>query len=142
MSSNNIYTPTPCQCLASRSWGYEPPSSDEIAEGSSQTNLGWPQYGEDNGMYGKKLTDEHKKAISVANSISKPWISENMKRLHAEGKVYQWTTEDNPRSQPCIINEIRYNTVTEASIALDIHRTTLSHRCKSPNKKFTEYYYI
>ena len=136
MSSNNIYTPTPCKILAQTYWGYEPPSSDEIAEGSSATYLhGW--HGEKNGMYGKKQSEYQKAAAAKAAS----------KTFKGVPKWYKTYTpimhgSDNPRSQPCIINEIRYNTVTEASIALGIHRTTLSHRCKSPNKKFTEYYYI
>lgn len=50
--------------------------------------------GKKNGMYGKKLTDSHKEKISKANSIPKPHVSENMKKLHAEGKSYKFTKGD------------------------------------------------
>jgi hypothetical protein len=55
--------------------------------------------GEKNGMYGRKLTESHKEKIAKANSIPKPHVSENMKRLHAEGKSYKFTKEDYEKSR-------------------------------------------
>lgn len=53
--------------------------------------------GKRNGMYGKKLTDSHKEKISKANSIPKPHVSENMKKLHAEGKTHSFSREEQLR---------------------------------------------
>jgi len=47
--------------------------------------------------------------------------------------------KDNPRAQPVYIDGSTYETLTEASKLTRIHRTTISHRCKSPNKKYSEY---
>jgi hypothetical protein len=50
--------------------------------------------GEKNGMYGKKQSEKQKKAVSIANSVSKPHVSQNMKNLHAENKAYKFSKED------------------------------------------------
>ena len=50
--------------------------------------------GKSNPMYGKKQSEKQKEAVRIANSVEKPHISENMKKLHAEGKSYKFTSED------------------------------------------------
>ena len=50
--------------------------------------------GKGNPRYGAILTDEHKEAISKANSVPKPHVSENMKKLHEEGNTYKFTKKD------------------------------------------------
>ena len=50
--------------------------------------------GEGNPMWGKNISEDHKAAISKANSVPKPHVSINMKKLHAEGKSYTFNNED------------------------------------------------
>lgn len=50
--------------------------------------------GEKNAMYGKKQSNKQKEAVRVANSVPKPYVSENMKKLHAEGNTYKFNKED------------------------------------------------
>jgi len=50
--------------------------------------------GENNPQYGKPTSAKQKEAVRIANSVPKPHISENMKKLHAEGKSYKFTSED------------------------------------------------
>jgi len=50
--------------------------------------------GKKNGMYGKTTSEKQKRAVSIANSVPKPHVSENMKNLHAENKAYKFSKED------------------------------------------------
>lgn len=50
--------------------------------------------GKNNHRYGAKLTDVHKEAIAKANSIAKPHVSENMKKMHADGNAYKFSKSD------------------------------------------------
>jgi len=59
--------------------------------------------GKNNPQYGKTTSDKQKNAVSKANKVPKPHVSDNMKKRHAQGLAYQWTSENNPRSQVCII---------------------------------------
>ena len=76
--------------------------------------------GENNPMYGKNITEDHKKAISKANSIAKPHISELMKTLHKEGKARQWTTENNPKSRKISVEGKVYPSIAECKRQLKI----------------------
>ena len=53
--------------------------------------------GEKNGMYGKTQTDRQKEAVRVANSVPKPHVSKNMKRLHEEGNTYTFDKRDHAK---------------------------------------------
>ena len=136
-----IYTPTPCQVLTYIDWNYEPPSHEELMEGSSLTNLGWPRYGKDNGMYGKTISDEQKKAISIANSVPKPYVSKNMKKRHAQGLVYQWNSENNPRSRKIYAEGKEYNTIRECCDAYGFKNHN-AIRYRLNHHKWTEWYYL
>lgn len=50
--------------------------------------------GEGNPFYGRTHSEKVKEAVSIANSVPKPHISKNMKKLHAEGKSYTFNKED------------------------------------------------
>ena len=50
--------------------------------------------GEKNPQYGKPTSKKQKESVRIANSVPKPHVSENMKKLHAEGKARQWTKEE------------------------------------------------
>ncbi len=69
--------------------------------------------GEGNPMYGKTIMDEHKEAIRVANSVPKPHVSKNMKRLHEEGKTYKFSKKD-CGARPVIADGVRYESLSDA----------------------------
>ena len=69
--------------------------------------------GEKNGMWGRTLTDEQKKALSIANSVPKPHVSENMKKLHKEGKSYKFSKED-CGARVVIADGVRYESLRSA----------------------------
>lgn len=69
------------------------PKSDRWKQQMSERNSG-----EGNPMYGKSQTDKQKEAVRVANSVPKPHVAENMKRLHAEGKTYTFSEEDSSKA--------------------------------------------
>jgi hypothetical protein len=75
--------------------------------------------GENNGMYGKKHTAEAKQKMSKSRQGSK-----------------------NPAAKSIVINNIKYNTVKEASIKLNIHRLVVSNRCKSTDMKWKDWYFL
>lgn len=69
------------------------PKSEEWKKAKSEA-----MKGENNPMWGKTISDEHKEAVRVANSVPKPYVSENMKKRHAEGKSYTFDKEDSSRA--------------------------------------------
>ena len=75
--------------------------------------------GENNGMYGKKHTAEAKQKMSKSRQGSK-----------------------NPAAKSIVINNIKYNTVKEASIKLNIHRLVVSNRCRSTDMKWKDWYFL
>ena len=88
--------------------------------------------GTKNPRYGKKLTDEHKKAMAEGTR----------KALKGVPKWYKTVTPvlngaDNPRSNGCTIDGVHYVSVSEAMKSTGVHRTTIAHRCKSD--KFPNY---
>lgn len=104
----NIYIPTEEECLEYYNPNYIPPSMKEMMEGATRTNLGHPQFGSDNGMYGKTISDEQKAAIGkkakelftgkkknyktytpIMNGKENP----RARKIHAEGKVYETIRE-------------------------------------------------
>ena len=69
--------------------------------------------GEKNGRYGKSNSDKQKEAVRVANSVPKPHVSENMKKLHAEGKTYKFSKKD-CGARVVIADGVRYESLKEA----------------------------
>jgi len=134
MSSTNIYIPSfdQTQDLIWHDYVYEPMSKEDILKEQDTKVGGW--FGWRNGMYGRTTSDKQKVAVSKAMKGKKKWykIECNWKAMHGK---------DNPRAQSCIIDGAEYETVTKAAEATGIHRTTISHRCKSDNPKFTSYLY-
>lgn len=96
--------------------------------------------GKNNPMYGKTLSENHKTTIGKANRISKPWVSETMKKRHAAGTEYKWTSEDNPRKTKVSIDGIIYDTIKEASISLNMNYSKLRDRLNSKN--FQNYFRV
>ena len=137
MSSNKcIYIPTPCQVLTYIDWNYEPSTREELMEGSTMSNKGVL-----NPMYGKTISDKHKKAISIANSVPKPYVSKNMKKRHAQGLAYQWNSENNPRSRKIYAEGKEYNTITECCDAYGFKNHN-AIRYRLNHHKWTEWYYL
>ena len=87
--------------------------------------------GESNPMYGKTITDEHKESIRVANSVPKPYVSKNMKRLHEEGKTYKFSKKD-CGARPVIADGVRYESLTDACKAFGFkNHNSGAYRIKS-----------
>ena len=136
MSSRNIYIPTPCQVLAMTWWGYEPPSEQELMEGASRTNIGWPQYGEKNGMYGRKQSEKQKAAAAEAAS----------RTFKGVPKWYKTHTpimkgSDNPRARKIYAEGKEYDTIKECCDAYGFkNHNAIRYRLNHP--KWTEWYYL
>jgi hypothetical protein len=72
--------------------------------------------GENNPMYGKETSAKQKAAVSKANSVPKPHVSENMKKLHAEGRTYTFSKEDSQKLVKQPKPESLSGTLTELTI--------------------------
>ena len=132
----NKFIPSSKQIAELRWDDYVPPSKEEVLEGASTRYLhGW--HGEKNGMYGKTNSDKQKEA---AAKKAKEMFTGVPKWYKTTPAVLIGT--DNPRAQAVLINDIVYDTLKQASEATNIHRTTISHRCKSSNPKFINYRYV
>jgi len=130
----------------------------------------WGQSGEKNGMYGKTHTDEVKHNLSIINKGREPPIkgkhhSEETKQYLSKIRKGKNTGKDNPffgkqhseetkekirkkstgklpaNIRQIIIDEETYISATEASRQLKVCVATILHRIKSPNPKFTNYFY-
>jgi group I intron endonuclease len=75
--------------------------------------------GEKNPFYGKTHSEETRKKISVKNMGKKP-----------------------PNTKPLIIDNIKYLSANDASKILGIKSGTITHRCKSKNILYKNYYFI
>lgn len=85
---------------------------------------------------GSKMPDETKAKISKAmkeKGIRPPSCLGRKRPKHE----IAWMSENNHRSQACIVHGARYKSFTEAGKALGIRPLTLRKRCLSPN--FPEY---
>ena len=134
--------PTKEECLLMFDPNYIPYTPAEVKEAkanSSKKTIGF--FGEANGMYGRKQTDKQKKAVSEANKIPKPHVSENMKKLHAEGKAYQWTSKDNPRSRVISADGVIYDCIADCQRAFGFkNHNAITYRLKHP--KWTNWFYV
>ena len=93
--------------------------------------------GQGNPRYGKTITDDHKAAISKANSIPKPWLSE----LYKGRVVNVMTGADNPRAQKVKAEGILFNTVKECQEYFGFkNHNTIRYRCNSD--KYTNWEYV
>lgn len=72
--------------------------------------------GEGNPMYGKTISDEHKEAIRVANSVPKPYVAEAQAKLYAEGNsnLCNRIGALNGKSKAVIADGVRYDTLRSA----------------------------
>jgi len=134
MSSKNIYIPTPCQILEQMSWDYDPPTEEELREGSSTTNFGFPQFGEDNGMWGRKQSDKQKKAVSKVMKGKKKWykIKSNWPTMNGS---------DNPRARRVYAEGKEYDTIRECCEAYGFKNHN-AIRYRLNHDKWTEWYYV
>ena len=117
-------------------WDYIPPTDEELKEGSSTTNFGFPQFGEDNGMYGKTITDEHKKAIGKSAK----------ERFTGVRKWYKINNpimigSDNPKSRKVYAEGKEYDTIRKCCEAYGFkNHNAIRYRLNHP--KWTEWYYL
>jgi hypothetical protein len=131
--------PSEEECLLMFDPNYIPLTLAEAREGASKKTIGMS--GEANGMYGRKQSDKQKKAASDANKIPKPHVSENMKKRHAEGKAYQWTSKDNPRSRAISGDGVTYDCIADCQRALGFkNHNAITYRVKHP--KWTNWFYV
>lgn len=123
--------------------------------------------GESNGMYGKTHTEEVKKFLSevnIGNQNAKGRIVTEEQRKKLSDIASKRTGENNPfygkthteetkkkiaeknigiKPVNCVsitIDDITYESYTEASRVLNIKLGTIIHRCKSENVKFKNYF--
>ena len=97
--------------------------------------------GEGNPMWGKKLTDVQKAAISKANSVPKPHVSINMKKLHAEGKSYTFSKED-CGARRVVAEGVTYESLTAATLEYGFkNHNAMAYRINSDKPKWSEFYY-
>jgi len=126
-----IYTPTPCQVLRYIDWNYEPPSHEELIEGSTMSNKGVL-----NPMWGKTTSDKQKAAVAKAAS----------KRFKGVPKWYKTHTpimhgSDNPRARKIYAEGKEYDTIKECC---DAYGFKYHHnvRYRLNHDKWTEWYYL
>lgn len=128
----------------------------------------WSQPGEKNGMFGKTHTPEVRKILSEINighsrnkgiplkESTKQKLSEKAKlrtgeKNHFYGKHHteetkqklreKSTGKDNGQGHKIVINNVNYNSISEASRKLNIPCPTVLWRLKSKNPKFINYKY-
>jgi hypothetical protein len=129
----NIYIPTEEECTTRFNPNYVAPSLEEMMEGATRTNLGHPQFGSDNGMYGQKQSDKQKKAVGQSAK----------ERFTGVPKWYKVTNpvlngKDNPRARKVLAEGVLYDTVTECCKAYGMkNHNAIRYRCKSD--KWTEW---
>lgn len=128
------------------------------------------KFGESNGMFGRTHTDEVKKKLSKihkGNSFAKGAVRTPEQRARMSEVASKRTGEKNPFygkhhsdatkekirkvhlgksnvacSKKISIDGIVYDSLAAASKALGIHISTLSHRARNNNPKFSNYFYI
>jgi group I intron endonuclease len=128
----------------------------------------WGQSGEKNGMYGRTHTDEVKRLYSEMHKgntyrLGKKASQETKEKMsviaserlgeknHFFGKHHSEETKQKLREQrygniptnarQIIINGETYISLAEAARQLNVCPATISHRIKSPNPKFANYFY-
>lgn len=128
-------------------------------------------FGEDNGSYGRKWSIERRKQFSKSQKITmnKPEVNIKLKKKKSDSSKmgkYNKNGENNPfygkhhteqtkelnrqkhlGIKPINIKKVKiedkeYESLAQASIEIGIKYTTLWHRIKSKNKKYTNYQYI
>lgn len=94
--------------------------------------------GKGNPFYGKKQSAKQKEAVRVANSVPKPHISNNMKKLHAEGKTYKFSKKD-CGARAVIADGVKYESLRAACNAYGFkNHNAGAYRIKS--SKWNWYY--
>lgn len=117
-------------------------------------------HGNSNGMYGKKHTEESKNRMSETkkdmyvgennpffgknhSEESKEKISNskkgNGKNIPKSDSHREKIKMSNPKRKPIIIDNVKYNSIGEASRILDIDRKTITYRLNSKNFKNYNY---
>jgi group I intron endonuclease len=142
------------------------PNEDHLLE---FTNIGFVAYGERNGMFGKKRTDEEKLAVSRANIENtyalgrirsrecREKISNFAKtrtgslnsfygRSHSEITKRNLSNSMKGKKPSNMINVsidgIIYPSCNDAAKALGIFHGTIRHRANSKNEKYSLYFFI
>lgn len=136
---------------------------------SEERKIKYGKFGEKNGMYGKTHTEEVRKKISElkkGNTYCKGIkLSEEVKQKMSEARKGKFTGSNNPfygKKHPpeiiekirqknlgrkpkntikIIIDDIEYESITEAARQLNMVSTTVLWRLKSKNPKFDNYKY-
>lgn len=97
--------------------------------------------GSGNPMFGKKQGDKQKAAVSKARKgVPNPNVGISARIGHEEGRLYQITSENNPRKTKVSINGVIYETIKIASDSLGMNYSKLRDRLNS--KSFTTYFRV
>lgn len=155
------------------------PDKDDIIERTRQTNIKarslmspetrrevWGKFGDKNGMFGKKhtqevrdaasrrnkghsynlgrkLSDDHKRAVSEFAKTRTGEKNPFYGRQHSEETKRKLSEQNKgilpPNTRSVIINGITYDSMTDAGRKLSIPTPTVLHRLKSNNPKFQGY---
>lgn len=92
--------------------------------------------GENNAMYGRKHSEESKKKNAEKHLGKK--ASDKTRALLSSQRVGKL----NSAAQPLIIDDIKFDTIKDASAAHGVSPKVVATRCKSTNKKWTNWFYI
>ena len=92
--------------------------------------------GENNAMYGKTHTNESKDKMRIKKIGKKS--SDATKQLLSS----QRTGKLNPAAQPISINNVKFDTIKDASNILGITNRVISIRCKSNKEQWKEWIYL
>ena len=87
------------------------------------------------------ISDEHKKALSEANSVPKPHVSKLMRERHAKGLARQWTSQHNPRSRKISAEGRVYNTIRECCNAYGLKNHNVI-RYRLNHSKWDDWFYL
>lgn len=117
-------------------------SKDAITKMSNAASI---RVGEKNSFYGKTHSDDTKKSLSEYAKQRTGEKNPFYGRKHTEetkkkiSQVHKGKIPTNIRA--VVIDNIEYKSLGEASKALNVVPATISHRIKSKNLKFTNYFY-
>ena len=132
MTNKYIYIPSPYEFKLEI-------TSEEIEQWKTEstlTNIGWPQYGPDNGMYGKTTSDKQKKAVSdkareMFTGVPK-WYKVNNPVMYGS---------DNPKSRKIYAEGKVFNSISECQKEYGFkNHNAIRYRLNHP--KWTEWYYL
>ena len=117
---------------------------------TDEQKVNFDMCGSNNGMFGKKHSDETKRKLSekakgrILSNEQKTKISNSLKNRVFSKKHLEKLSEANKggknrAAKKCVVNEIQYDCATDAAKILGLSKSTVCRRCKNP--KYINYKY-